>query len=177
MKEIFLTYAKYNKESDKAVVSILARCSIEDLEKDRGSYYGSLSGLARHLLEGTLYFQGLLKTALSHNAAAVKVLAPLEGITVPKGKLTEDQWKGVVAAFETVDEVFIRLVSSLADTDFTVPVAVPWYGGKPDTIPLSFLLQNVVVHGTHHRGQISQVLDELKIDNDYSAIKVELLAN
>lgn len=177
MKDIFLTYAKYNKESDKAVLSILTRLSLEDLEKDRGSYYGSLSGLARHLLEGTLYLQGLLKTALSHNAAAMKVLASLEGIAVPKDKLTEDQWKGVVAAFEVVDDVFIRLVSSLTDTDFTVPVKVPWYGGKPDTVPLFFMLQNVLVHGIHHRGQISQVLDELKIDNDYSAIKVQLLAN
>jgi uncharacterized damage-inducible protein DinB len=37
------------------------------------------------------------------------------------------------------------------------------------------MLQQIVVHGTHHRGQISQILDSLKIDNDYSGINVRFL--
>jgi uncharacterized damage-inducible protein DinB len=37
------------------------------------------------------------------------------------------------------------------------------------------MLYNLTAHGTHHRGQISQILDELKIDNDYSGINVQFL--
>jgi uncharacterized damage-inducible protein DinB len=38
------------------------------------------------------------------------------------------------------------------------------------------MLHNLGAHGTHHRGQISQILDELKIDNDYSGINVRFLS-
>jgi uncharacterized damage-inducible protein DinB len=34
------------------------------------------------------------------------------------------------------------------------------------------MLLQLTAHNTHHRGQVSQILDELKIDNDYSAINV-----
>jgi uncharacterized damage-inducible protein DinB len=42
-------------------------------------------------------------------------------------------------------------------------------------VPAFFLLNNLVAHGTHHRGQVSQILDELKIENDYSDVNVTFL--
>ena len=175
MKDIFITYANYCKDADQAVLSLLNTLSNEEREKDRGSYYKSLSGLARHVLQGTLYFQGLFKPAVSHNAQAMKAFAPLEGITVPQDTLTEAQWKALASVFETVDRSIIALVSSLTDTDFKISIKVPWYQGNPDAVPLSFLLQSLVMHGAHHRGQISQILDELKIDNNYSPMKADCL--
>ncbi|MDR0568971.1 MAG: DUF664 domain-containing protein [Spirochaetaceae bacterium] len=175
MKNIFLTYAKYCKDADHAVLHLLNGLSNEDREKERGSYYKSLSGLARHLLNGTLYFQSLFKPALTDNPQAVKALEPLEGITVPQETLTQAQWTALVPVFETADNTVIALVSSLTEEDFKVPVRVPWYNGKPDAVPVSFLLQSLVIHGAHHRGQISQVLDELKIEHNFSPIKIDFL--
>jgi uncharacterized damage-inducible protein DinB len=54
-------------------------------------------------------------------------------------------------------------------------VECPFYKGKPATVPMHFMLQNITAHGLHHRGQISQILDSLKIDNDYSGINVKFL--
>ncbi|MDR0525023.1 MAG: DinB family protein [Spirochaetaceae bacterium] len=175
MKTIFLTYARYNKDADQAVVNLLNGLSQEDREKDRGSYYKSASNLARHLLNGTLFFEGLFKPALAGNPKALEALASSEGIKVPEKALTEAQWKTLVPAFNTVDNSLIELVSALTDEDFKTPVKVPFYGGKPDAVPLYFLLQNLEVHNAHHRGQISQILDELKIDHNFSAIKIEFL--
>lgn len=173
MKEVFLTYAKYHKEADQAVLALLSQFSVADLEKDRGSYYKSLFGLAKHVLEGTLYFQSLFKPALTQNAAALKALSSAEGIKVPQGPLTEEHWKKVKEQFALADESFISMVASLTDGDFKISVKVPWYGGKPDAVPLSFMLQNFVLHGTHHRGHISQILDELKIDHNFSGLKAD----
>jgi uncharacterized damage-inducible protein DinB len=175
MKDIFLINAKYNREANKTVLAILDKLSNEDREKERGSYYGSLSGLVRHILGGTSFFLGMFKTALPGNAAALKALAPLEGLSVPEGPLTEAQWKGLAAAFEAADGAFINLVAALSDEDFKAPVKVDWYGGKPASAPLYFMLQYFIAHGTHHRGQASQILDELKIDNDYSGINIAFL--
>jgi uncharacterized damage-inducible protein DinB len=173
MKEVFLIQARYIKETDLTVYSILDKLSNDEREAERGSYYGSLSGLARHILGGTLYFHSLFKAALG-DSAAVKALS-YTPVYPPEGGLTEAQWKDLKSLFETAGEATIQFVSTLKDEELKAPVPVEWYGGNPASVPLYFMLNNLLVHGTHHRGQISQILDELKVDNDYSGVNVGFL--
>ena len=177
MKEIFLTFARANEESDKAVISILDKMSNEDRDKNRKSYYGSLSDLTRHVLGGTYYFLGLFRDSVADNVKAQKALNSLAKVNIPEEKkLGEEGWKKLCAEFKVVDKVYIDLVSALEDEDFSAPVKIDWFKGKPGEVPLSFMLQQLISHGIHHRGQISQVLDSLKIDNDYSGINVKFLS-
>jgi uncharacterized damage-inducible protein DinB len=176
MKEVFLSFTKYNEEANRTFLSIMDKLSNDDREKERGSYYGSLSGIARHLLEGEVFFlQVLFKKAVAGNAAAQKALDQAEGIVVPKGKLDESQWKSLTLSFAAANGALVNFVSALSDSDYKTPVDIG-HGGNPVSEPLYFLLQQLVAHGTHHRGQISQILDELKIDNDYSRINEKFLA-
>jgi uncharacterized damage-inducible protein DinB len=175
MKDTFLLWAKYNREANKKIYSLLANMSNEDREKDRGSYYGSLSGLFRHILEGVSFFLGMFRGALPDNGAVQKLLAALENFGLPKDKLTEAQWKDLEAVQERLDTLLVDFIGALGDGDFQAPVKLDWYGGDPGAVPLHFLLHSLSAHGTHHRGQISQILDELKIDNDYSGINVQFL--
>jgi uncharacterized damage-inducible protein DinB len=175
MKDVFLIWAKYNREANKKVYSLLSTLSNEDREKDRGSYYGSLSSLFRHILGGTGFFLGMFKGALPDRGVVQEALASLEGISVPKDTLSEAQWEALGAARENLDKLLLDFIGLLGDSDFQAPVKLGWYGGNPDSVPLHFLLHNLSAHGTHHRGQISQILDELKIDNDYSGINVQFL--
>jgi uncharacterized damage-inducible protein DinB len=176
MKEVFLSFAKYNEESNRVILSIMDKLSDDEREKERGSYYGSLSGIARHLLEGEVFFlQVLFKKAVASNAAAQKALDPVEGLVIPKGKLDESQWKSLALSFAAVDGALVNFVSALSDSDYKTPVDIG-HGGNHVSEPLYFLLQQLAAHGIHHRGQISQILDELKIDNDYSKINEKFLA-
>ncbi|MDR1429049.1 MAG: damage-inducible protein DinB [Spirochaetaceae bacterium] len=169
MKELFITFAKFNKEADKTVYAILDGLSNEEREKDRGSYYKSLSGLFVHTLGGTVFLLGMMKDALG-GSPALAALSALGSVTVPQGGLDAGQWKALGASFETADDAYIQFVSSLRESDFNAPVTLAWYKGNPPSVPVAFMLQQVTAHGTHHRGQISQILDSLKIDNDYSGI-------
>jgi uncharacterized damage-inducible protein DinB len=176
MKEIFIPLAKFNNEANKAVAGILDKLSGADRAKTRKSYYGSLSGLYRHLIGGTYYFLGLMGKGLSGNAAAQKALAPLAKVEIPQGKkLSGEEWEKVETAKKIVDKALIGFVEALEEKDYAAPVEVPFYKGKPPAVPLHFLLQLLNAHGVHHRGQISQILDSLKIDNDYSGINVKFL--
>ncbi|GHU64175.1 diguanylate cyclase [Spirochaetia bacterium] len=177
VKELFVTFAKYNEEADKAIVTILDKLSNDDREKNRKSYFGSLSGLIRHNFGGTCFFLGMFKEATAKNAAAQKALAPLAKVEIIEAKkITEDQWKKVAAGIKIADKAYVDFVSALTDKDLEAPIKLDWYGGKPAAVPLSFMLQQIVAHNTHHRGQLSQILDSLKIDNDYSGINVKFLA-
>jgi len=172
-------YAKYNQAGNKTIYNILNAMSNEEREKDRGSYYGSLSGLLRHVLGGTKFFLGMYKGALAEGgavSAALKAVSAADGVPFPaEGTLSESQWKELGAALEAVDAAYINMAEALTEADLSRPVKIDWYGGNPASVPLSFMLSQLVVHNTHHRGQISQVLDSLKNENDYSGIGAEFL--
>jgi uncharacterized damage-inducible protein DinB len=178
MKEVFLSFAKYNEESNKTIAGILGKLSNDDREKNRKSFYRSLSGLYRHNVGCTFYFLLLYKDAVSGNAEAQKALAQLAKLTIEEefsAKLSEAQWKKVVADGKIVDKALVDFISALSEKDFAAAVKIDWYKGKPPSTPLWFMLQQHTVHNTHHRGQMSQILDSLKIDNDYSGINVKVL--
>ncbi|MDR1444677.1 MAG: damage-inducible protein DinB, partial [Treponema sp.] len=42
-----VTFAKYNQEANKNILELLNKLSNDEREKERGSYYHSLSGLVR----------------------------------------------------------------------------------------------------------------------------------
>jgi len=169
-------YAKYNQEGNNSILDLLDNMSNEDREKDRDSFYGSLSGIFRHVIGGTQFFLGIYKTALGSNAAALKAISAIEHLPrQPEGTLSEAQWKELKNAIISVDAAYVGMTEALSESDLNLPVKIEWFGGNPSSVPLSFMLSQLVVHNTHHRGQISQILDSLKIDNDYSGINVKFI--
>jgi len=176
MKTIFLNFARQNEGANAAVTGLLDALDNEEREKDRGSYYHSLSGLARHVMGGTFFFLGMMGKAVSGNSGAQKALAPLANVPKPpEGPITEEQWKAFTTGLKAVDKALVDFVSALKEADFSAPVECPFYQGNPATVPMSFMLQNLTAHGIHHRGQISQILDTMGINNNYSAIDVKFL--
>jgi uncharacterized damage-inducible protein DinB len=169
-----LTFAKYNQEANKAILELLDKLSNDDREKDRGSFYKSLSGLARHIGGGTLFFAGLFRSALGVSPAA-KPLAALEKLSFPEGALDESQWKKTAGDIKAADQALVEFTGALTEADLAAPVKLDWYGGNPPSVPLSFMILQLTAHNTHHRGQVSQILDELKIGNDFSGINVAFL--
>jgi uncharacterized damage-inducible protein DinB len=176
MKELFVINALYNQAADKAFLAILNGLSNDEREQDRGSYYQSLSGLAAHILGGTVHMLGMFKDAVAQNGAASGALAAVQAIATPKGPFSEAQWKQLAADIEAVDNAHVAFAKALTDGDLKSPVKVPWYKGNPESVPLFFMLNQVTTHGTHHRGQISQILDAMKIDNNYSGMNAAFLS-
>jgi uncharacterized damage-inducible protein DinB len=171
--DLLVMYAKYNKAANNAVYELLDKLSNEQREETRGSYYGSLSALARHVLGATVYFQGMFKEAVPQNAAARQALASLASVQARfEGPVTAEQWKALRAAFTIADDALVNFTSALNDADLDAPVK--WFSGNPPTVPLHFMLSQLAMHNTHHRGQISQILDEMKIDHDFSGIAISL---
>jgi uncharacterized damage-inducible protein DinB len=122
----------------------------------------------------------MYKVALGDSAladgAALKAVTAVDSVPFPaEGPLSESQWKELGSALEAADSVYVNMAQALTEADMSRPVKIDWYGGNPASVPLSFMLSQLLVHNTHHRGQISQILDSLKIENDYSGIGAEFL--
>ena len=172
MKEVLLMYARYTQRANASVIALLDGLSVEARNEDRKSYYKSLSGLASHALGGTPFFHGLFRASLP----AAKALKATEGLSVPEGeKLTAAQWTELKRVCAIGDKAMIDFIEEASEAELATPIKLDWYGGKPDSVPLCFLLHQLYVHGTHHRGQISQILDSMGVEHDFSGIDLEFL--
>lgn len=172
MKEVLLMYARYTQRANASVIALLDGLTVKARNEDRKSYYKSLSGLASHVAGAALYFHGLFRAAVP---AAAKALKATEGVQIAEGRMTAAQWSDLKKACAAADQATIDLVRSLTEAELASPVKLDWYGGKPDAVPLCFLLHQLYVHGVHHRGQISQILDSLGVEHDFSGIDIEFL--
>ncbi len=166
-------YARYNRRANASVVALLDALSSDARNDDRKSYYKSLSGLISHALGGTGYFHGMFRKALP---SAADVLRPTEGLEFPSGeKLSPEQWAGLKRASAIADDTTIAFIEASSEAELSVLVKVPWIKEKPEGVPLCFLLHTFFLHGTHHRGQISQILDEMGIEHDFSGLDTAFL--
>ena len=148
MKDSLLMYARYNKRADASVLAILDSLSFEACLEDRKSFCGSLSSLAKHILESSLYFQGLFRASLP--AASAKALEATAELAIPEGELNAEQWKQAKASIAAIDQATITLVEGLSEKQCTLPIALDWYDGKPASVPFHFIAHQLFVHGTHH---------------------------
>ncbi|MDR2842677.1 MAG: DinB family protein [Spirochaetaceae bacterium] len=169
MKETFIMYAKYMQDKDRKVIALLNGLSNEEREKDRGSYYKSLSGIFRHAGESCSILD-MIKNELAAGSAA-KASATPSAKDIPHGELTEKQWQDFCAFIEKSNQACIDFIQAITEAELSTKVK--WFSG--DMVPVSFVLHAVTMHHAHHHGQISQILDELKIANDYSAINVKFI--
>jgi uncharacterized damage-inducible protein DinB len=172
MKEVLLMYARYTQRANSSIVALLDGLSMKARNEDRKSYYKSLSGLASHVVGATLYFQGLFRASLP---AAAKALRAAEGLKTKSGSLSGAQWSDLKKVCIAADQATIDLVRSLTEAQLARPIKLDWYEGNPASVPLCFLLHQLYVHGIHHRGQISQILDSMGVEHDFSGIDIEFL--
>jgi uncharacterized damage-inducible protein DinB len=171
MDKILVMYARYAQRTNAEVIALLDKLSMDELNKDRKSYYKSLSGLMTHVMGGAPYFFGLFRSAAP---AAAKALKPAEGLSCPEGDaLSAAQWSEFKRVAAVCDKAMIDFIEAASDAELSSPAKVDWFGGKPDSVPLSFLLHSYFIHGIHHRGQISQVLDSLGVEHDFSGLDLE----
>jgi uncharacterized damage-inducible protein DinB len=171
MKETLLMYARYTMRADASVIELLDKLSIEELNKDRKSYYKSLAGLMVHTVGGTAYFLGLFKPVAP---SAAKALEAIKGLSCPDGdKFSPAQWTELKRYATSADRAMVDFVESASEDELAASVKIDWFGGKPDSVTVAYLLHSAFVHGTHHRGQISQILDSMGIEHDFSGLDPE----
>lgn len=166
MKEYLLLLTKYNHDANSKVVKILENLSENERKLDRKSFYVSLHGLLDHIAASTLFFQRMIKASFPEASSLSHKYLNFQN---ERGKMAFPDFNELKAALTVLDNAFIEFANTLSDEDVNKPVAFPTPSGMANHT-LSLVLFKFINHGTHHRGQISQILDELNIDNDFSGI-------
>ena len=165
MKEYQLHLIKYNREANKKVLLVLGEIKEEDRQCDRKSYFKSLHGILDHVASSAVFLHKLVKASCPElGGLALDYL----NYKTEHGKINFPVFSELKAAIEALDLGFEEMVNSLNDEDlkkiikFTTPRGTTEY-------TLGIFIFQYVNHGIHHRGQIAQILDEMGIENNFSA--------
>lgn len=162
MKETLVTLARYNAHANNAVLDILTDLDPLAICNHCGSHYDSILGLLQHILFAEIKIMRKIQEEFpektfhyppySDNSARIESLIP-EGFTATARKLRE------------MDANLITLINSLDEEELQAEVQ-----GFTCPVRGKFILLHIINHGTHHRGTISQVLDEMGVKHDFSGI-------
>jgi len=170
MKYALPLFARYNAHVNRLLYDLLADVDADLLSESRGAYFGSVIGILNHILTSWLgwlvRFRDGGVSARSLESPALAHKHPGFGKVLHAGlpELREHQL--------LMDETLFRLVGELCGPggDPMQVFAFVNTKGEAHRHRVGEILLHVFNHATHHRGQISQILDEAGVEHDFSGL-------
>ncbi len=158
----------YSKKANDSVISIFKKLSSDELYKDRGSFMKSLFGLMDHIVEGENYFIRQLETAYPDISFLKHKYSRMES---KYNEINFTSLDEMADALMTSDQCIAAFIDSIKPEMLNDLIEIESFNGKKSWT-VTYLLLQLINHSIHHRGQISQILDEMGIVNDYSGLPV-----
>lgn len=158
----FELMARYNRWMNQKIFTAAAKIPPEDLFRDRGAFFGSIAGTLNHILVGDIIW---IKRYLNH-PTRFQSLAPISGFDTPTSldqRLYQDL-DSLADARRKVDQILIDFCNELTGSDLDHNLSYYNTRGERFIRPFDALLLHLFNHQTHHRGQITTLLSQLKID-------------
>jgi uncharacterized damage-inducible protein DinB len=165
MKAIIAALTVYNQGANRALCETIAKVDEEPLKRDCGTYYHSVLATIQHYLSYEISWLKRYRTFGSHAALSDAILdRELDDIL----SRTKDSLKETQSVLLPIDAVFVNLVNEMTDSDLDRLVKFTNPRGEEIEKKYWKTIFHVLNHSTHHRGEISAMLDILKISNDYA---------
>jgi len=141
------TMAQYNQWQNNGLRDLVKKMSDEELQADRGAFFGSIFATMNHLLWGDLIWLSRFGVGEPPSVSADKhkEMTPNKSEWDRRRFLTDGQIKEWAASLKTID----------LSGDLT------WYSGmnkKDMTTPMGICVTHFFNHQTHHRGQIHAMM-------------------
>ena len=161
-KNNFELLAKYNQWINSRFYQAAEQLSQEELDQDRGAFFGSISGTFNHILVGDILW---LKRFANHPVNFTS-LDPLRNFETPPS-LDQQLYKNfeeLQQAREQIDEMIRSLCGQIQEIDLEHKLSYSNSKGLPFQKNFGSLLQHLFNHQTHHRGQASTLLTQQGVD-------------
>lgn len=152
-KEYVLYMARYNAWQNNQLRDIVQQMSEADLKADRVAFFGSIFATLNHILWGDTLWM---------SRWCADVPAPSKGSTEHTTFTpTIGAWEGERFRLDGRIRIWAQTLSNLdlqGELEWTSGIL-----GGPVVQPLGLCVTHMFNHQTHHRGQISQMLNEAGI--------------
>jgi uncharacterized damage-inducible protein DinB len=170
MREILMGLASYNRKANERLVGTLKDLPEGEAAKDRGAYYKSIAGTFEHLVIAEVTwlrrFRSFFKYASLEAGLGSGLIAAYDAEA-----FKADRSRPASRAYELVaeaDALFETFLAEVGDEDLLK--RVEYTNNKGERLFRIFwnLPVHILNHGTHHRGEISAMLDMAGVANDFS---------
>jgi len=166
MKQVLQRMAEYNAKAMEAMLEVLERAPADLRGKDVGVYFKSIDGIVEHMAWAIVLW---LKRYASFGS--YPCLQESELVTRPLDAI-RDEVKGnrvkTAALLRDADSLLARFVDELPVLEFERRVQYQTTDGQPFERTFWHTIMQVLNHGTHHRGEISAILDMNGVSNDFN---------
>lgn len=167
MKEVLAAMAAYNAKAFDALLALLSASPSRLRSKDVGVYFQSIDGITEHMAWAQALwlqrFAGFGRyTCFDESPIVAKPLDEL------KAELKGDSGR-ISALLRDTSALLERFIRELPEEDFARRVRYRTTGGDELERTFWHAIMQVLNHGTHHRGEISAILDMNGVKNDINS--------
>jgi uncharacterized damage-inducible protein DinB len=173
MKTIFQAFAKYNGGVNQSVLELLKPLKKEQIMMETKAYYPSIFETLLHNMIADLNWLKRYRDVFKENKAlSNSKLVSLEEKSLRKE--FESDYTKLYQYRKQADDVIIQFVNEMDESKLNSVIKYKNYKGEDVEKELWKTLLHWFNHQTHHRGQISVLLDLLGIDHDYSSMMTRI---
>ncbi len=162
LKASFNLMADYNQWMNNNVYSSAARMSAADLSEDRGAFFGSVLGSLNHILVADVIWLKRFSDH-PHKFTSLDYVLTFED---PQSldEILFAEFSELRKKRSEMDEVIKNFADELTDEILGSTFRYKGMRGKPYNKKFGLVIQHFFNHQTHHRGQISTLLNQADID-------------
>jgi len=150
--------ATYNAWMNERLYAIAARLPPDQLNRDRGAFFGSIFGTLNHIaVADTIWLRRF--STLSMQSAVLARVAELPVPTALDAPLFTEL-SGLAGYRKKLDDLICLWAEALAEEDLLRPLRYASMQGSPANKRLGDVILHFFNHQTHHRGQVTTLLSQ-----------------
>ena len=165
MINILVLYAKYNRDTNNKIIRLLSSLSDEELKLERNIFCKNINNLFNHIVLGAWHYLNAMLYISGGNYCA----DPKE-----KNKVFQRIESSFNEAFKVLcelDDRFIDFTDKVTEDDLNIVKRnMTIYNGRVVDISIWEYITQHITHQLHHKGQLSQVLDEIGVAHEFGNI-------
>ena len=160
--ENFQLLAEYNQWMNGKLYLAAAKLSDDERKADRQAFFRSIHGTLNHLVVADIIW---LQRFANH-PRKWHALMPLQDTATPTAldDIVCEQFTDLQAEREKLDAIIVAFAAELDTTGLTQAFSYRNMKGQQFTSPLHQPLLHFFNHQTHHRGQLTTLLNQAGID-------------
>ena len=169
MKNQFQALAKYNGSVNQSVLELLEPLQKDQVMAKTKAFYPSIFETMLHILVADLNWLRRYRDKFKENRA----LSNTKLLSLEEKNLRDEFKSDYTKLFQyrrQVDGLIIQFVNELGEDQLNSIIKYKSYKGEDIEKEIWKTMLHVFNHQTHHRGQVSVLLDLIGIDHDYSGL-------
>ncbi|MFT5520813.1 MAG: putative damage-inducible protein DinB [Enterobacterales bacterium] len=158
LKSNFELLADYNQYMNKGIYKAASQLSSLELAENRGAFFGSIIATLNHILVAdTIWLK-----RFSEHSSKFKSLSYVRSLGAPKSldMILYNDINELLISRGRMDDTIQAFSLELTDKVLASPLSYSNIKGEPFTKNLGYLTQHFFNHQTHHRGQVSTLLNQ-----------------